>query len=148
MMTFENIAGSDCNGMIGWSKPPRATARYYPGGFAVAAQMVAAKYVSPPLASGTASISIGGGDLPQGAVSDALMISTMPNKVVVSGSNSGNVSVALVPGTGMFRGGFFYPAMAGTRKIPFAGVIFQKPGPAAFGQFLGTDQSGSLEITR
>jgi len=148
MMTFENIAGSDCDGTIGWSKPPRATARYYPGGFAVAVQMVAAKYVSPPLATGTASISIGGGDLPQGAVSDALMISTMPNKVVVSGSNSGNVSVALVPGTGMFRGGFFYPAMAGTRKIPFAGVIFQKPGPAAFGQFLGTDQSGSLEITR
>jgi hypothetical protein len=48
----------------------------------------------------------------------------------------------------MFRGGFLYPAMNGTRKIPFGGVIYQKPGPFGFGQFLGTDQSGSLEITR
>jgi len=148
MMTFENIAGSDCNGMIGWSKPPRATARYYPGGFAVAAPLVAAKYVGPPLATGTASITIGGGDLPQGAVSEALMISTTPNKVAASGSNSGSVSVALVPGTGMFRGGFLYPAMNGTRKIPFGGVIFQKPAPVGFGQLLGTDQSGCVEITQ
>lgn len=47
--------------------------------------------------------------------------------------------------TGEFSGKFSYPGMSATK--PFGGVIYQKPAPAGFGMFLGTEGCGAVEIT-
>jgi len=144
-MTFETTADSDCDGMLDWTKPAQAGGILYPGGFSVSVDLLAAKYASPPLPPGPATFTLGGGNLPDSAISDTLAISSK-GKVTVSGGNNGGVTLILAASPGKFSGKFLYP---GTNKeTSFDGVIYQKPVPAGFGLFLGTDQCGSLQITQ
>jgi uncharacterized repeat protein (TIGR03803 family) len=139
-MTFKTTADSDCDGTVNWIKPSQVTGSYYPNGFSVSADLLAAKYAAPPLPLTSGTIVVGGGNLPDPSFIDNFTVSS--NKITVSGTNS--MSVTLTPGTGWFSGNFLIPET--NKKTSFTGIIYQKPAPAGFGLFLGTDQSGNLEI--
>jgi hypothetical protein len=144
-LIFESSTESDCDGVLDWIKPAQAGARYYPEGFSLGVDLLAARYAAPALQSGTAAFTLGDGDLPASAVTDSLTILT--NETVrVSGANDGGVTLTLSPGTGGFRGTFLYPGTG--RETSFGGVIYEKPVRAGFGLFLGTDQCGAVEITQ
>ena len=142
-MTFESGTDSDCDGTLEWVKPAQ-TAGYYSGGFSTSVELMAAKYVAPPLPLTSGTIIVGGGNLAESAISDSLTISSK-GKVTVSGTN--DVTLTLTPSTGAFSGKFLCPVT--NTKTSFGGVIYQKPAPAAgYGLFLGTDESGGVEITQ
>ncbi len=145
-MTFESTADGDCDGTLAWIKPRQTTGSYYRAGFSASAvDLVAAKYAAPPLTTGTAALSLGGGNLPESDIIDSLAISST-DIVTVNGVNHGAVTVTLTPASGAFTGTFDYP---GTNTVTaFGGVIYQKPAPTGYGLFLGTSQAGSVEITR
>jgi hypothetical protein len=140
-MTFESGTGSDCDGTVNWVKPQQTRGSYYPNGFSISADLLAAKYAPPPLTSSTASFALGGGNLPDSAITDDLMISSR-SKVTASGD--GHVTMTLNPTTGAIAGTFLYPGT--NKRTTFGGVFYQKPTPAGFGLFLGSDQSGTVEI--
>ena len=141
-ITFENFADSDWDGVLDWIKPAQPSATYYPGGFAITVDLLAAKYVPAPLRSG--AFTLAGGDLPAAGISDSLTISSK-NKTTVSGTNG--VSLALTPGTGAFSGQFLFPGT--NKKTPYSGVMYQKPAPpTGYGLFLGTVQSGEVDISQ
>ena len=143
-ITFENAAGSDFDGALAWIKPAQTGGAYYPGGFSMNVDLLAAKYAPPPLmTSGAGSFILGGGDLPAHAISDSV---TIPSGDVVTVSGTNGVTVTLTRGTGAFSGQFLYPGT--NRKTGFGGVIYQKPAPpAGYGLFRGPDQSGEVEIS-
>jgi hypothetical protein len=143
LITFENLANSDADGGVDWIKPAQSTGAFYPAGFTGAIDFVAAHYKAPPFTSGTAAIIIGGGDLANSAVTSALSIS-VNSKVIVTGSQG--VTITLTPATGAFTGSFKYPVT--DKKTTFGGVIYQKPASAGYGLFMGTDQTGSVQVTR
>ncbi len=143
-MTFEALPDSDCDGAVNWIKPPQATGAYYPAGFAIATNLLSAKYTAAPFTSGT-DITIGGGNLPAADITDSLTISSR-DKVTVTGTDAG-VEVIPTLATGAFTGTFLDPANNNT-KTPFGGVIYEKPSAEGFGLFLGTDQSGGVEISQ
>jgi fibronectin type 3 domain-containing protein len=140
MMTFEGMSQSDCDGAIDWIRNALATSTFYSGGFTVPVELLGAKYAAPPVASGTGTMTLSGGDLGS-AINDSLTISTKA-KVTVDAAGT---SVSLVPGTGAFAGKF--PDPVTNKKKTFSGVIYQKPSAEGFGLFLGTDQSGGVQIT-
>ncbi len=142
-MTFEALPGSDADGAINWIKPPQATGVYYPTGFAASTNLMAAKYAAAPFTTGT-GIAIGGGNLPVDDVTDSLTISSK-DKVTVTGADAG-VKVTLTLAKGAFTGTFLDPA-DNNAKTSFGGVIYEKPAAEGFGLFLGTDQSGSVDIS-
>ena len=142
MITFEATALSDCDGLVDWIKPPQTRAGMYPAGFSAAIDLLGAKYKAPALASGTSAITLSGGDLSVPII-DTLTVLT-DGKLKVSGSDGITLSVTL--GTGALSGEFRSPVT--NQKTSLNGVIYQKPAPAAFGHFLGTDQSGALEISQ
>ena len=144
-ITFENSAGSDCDGGLEWIKPAQGGDAYYPGGFSLGVDLLAAKYSAPPLAPGPATVNLGGGDLPAFSIGTSMMISSK-ERVSATGINNGGVTVTLVPWTGAFSGTFLYPGTG--MKTGFNGVIYQKPAPAGFGLFLGASQTGGVEITQ
>ncbi len=144
VMTFGATSNSDCAGTLDWIKPPQTTGRFYPAGFAQSVDLMAAKYIAPPLASGTASITLDFGNISAPAgITDDLNISNR-NIVSVTGVNTGTVSVRLTPSNGLFSGAFRNPQVPGV--TPFGGVIYQKPSPSGFGLFLGTNQTGSVDL--
>lgn len=146
VMTFGTTAYSDCAGTLDWVKPAQTTGHFYPAGFAQSVDLMAAKYAAPPLASGTASITLDFGNItgPAG-ITDDLNISTH-DIVTVTGVNTGHVSVQLTPGNGAFSGGFHNPEVPGVTL--FSGVIYQKPTPSGFGLFLGSSQSGAVDLSQ
>ena len=145
-LTFGASAYSDCAGALDWVKPARITGQYYAAGFGLGVELMAAKYATPPLAAGTASITLSGGNLKNPAsIIDDLAISSR-DAVTVIGSNTGGVTVKLLPATGQFSGTFRNPALTGS--TPFGGVIYQKPSPGGFGLFLGTNQSGAVSLSQ
>jgi formylglycine-generating enzyme required for sulfatase activity len=149
-MTFEGLADSDCDGTLDWIKTPETTG-YYPGGFGVSVDLLAAKYKAPALASGTGSIIFSGGNL---AVSGtgAAQVSGTTYSLSVSSTQKVTVSapdttVVLDSATGAFSGKFIGPVPK--KETPFSGMIYQKPLPASgFGLFLGTTETGGVEITQ
>jgi hypothetical protein len=144
-ITFETSAGSDWDGVLDWIKPAQEGTAYYPAGFQLAVDLLAAKYAPPPLASGPVTFTVGGGDMPSSSISASLAISSR-GSVNVSGINNGSVTLILTPRTGAFSGTLLDP---GANKGPvFNGVIYQKPVPAGFGLFLATGRCGGVEITQ
>jgi hypothetical protein len=146
VMTFGTTSYSDCAGTLDWVKPPQTTGRFYPDGFAQSVDLMAAKYTAPPLAFGAASITLDFGNITDPAgITDDLNISTH-NLVTVTGVNTGTVSVQLTPSNGVFSGAFRNPEVPGVTL--FTGVIYQKPTPGGFGLFLGSTQSGAVELSQ
>jgi hypothetical protein len=144
IMTFEASSEADCLGVLDWTKPAQAGA-YYPEGFDVNVDLLAAKYAAPPLAAGTAAFTAWGGGLPSSNITDVLTISS-GETVTVKGINHGDVTLTLTPATGAFTGTFKYPATGAT--TPFGGVIYEKPSRAGYGLFVTPDTTGKVNITK
>jgi hypothetical protein len=145
-MTFGTCSYCDCSGTMDWVKPAQTSAHYYPAGFGLRVEMVAAQYTAPPLASGSASVTLTGGSIADLAgITDDLVISST-GAVTVSGPNYGDVTIKVKPDTGEFSGTFTNPGSAAA--TPFTGVIYQKPTPGGFGMFLDSDQSGAVTLTQ
>lgn len=142
-ITFEETSDSD--GTFEWIKPAQPADTDYPGGFSLGVDLSAAKYTPPPLAPGAATFTLGGGDLPDSAISDTLTVSS-GDRLSVSGINQGEVTLKLIPATGAFSGTFHYPVTGA--RASFSGVIYEKSSPAGFGLFLGADQIGGVQITQ
>jgi hypothetical protein len=145
-MTFGTSATSDCAGTLDWVKPAQTSGHYYADGFALSADMMAAKYSPPPLAPGAASITVSGANLSTPAgFTDGLTISTR-QVVSVTSPDTGSVTVKLTLSTGAFSGTFRNSGLTGVTS--FGGVIYQMPSAAGFGSFLGTNQSGTVSLTQ
>jgi hypothetical protein len=141
MTLNEPVPDSDCHGTVDWLKPAQNSGRYYPNGFTTSLDFMAAKYNLPALDSGTSPFTLGGGNLPNPCIVDTANISAS-DSILVTGS--GKVILGINPASGGFTGSFIYP---GSKvRLPFGGVIYQKPKPAAYGTFLGPDQSGAVEF--
>jgi uncharacterized repeat protein (TIGR03803 family) len=143
-IVFESSTESDCDGQLDWIRPAQPGGQYYPGGFVLSVDLLSAKYVAPPLQSGTAAFTLGGGNLPDAAITDSLQVFSN-NTVTITGSNQGGVTLTLTPATGTFGGKFHFPATG--KLTPYGGVIYEKPDRAGYGIFMGTDQSGGVGIT-
>jgi hypothetical protein len=143
-MTFEALPDSDCDGSLDWIRPPQPTAKYYPTGFSAAVDLLAAKYAPPALASGTASLTLEDGNLPDPGITDDLTISSTEKVTVTGPTPITGTTVTITPRTGVFTGKF--PDPITKKETPFGGVIYKKPSAAGFGLFLGTDQTGSVGI--
>ena len=140
---LETSTNSDWDGILDWVKPGQLSGEYYPGGFSLGVDLMAAKYVGPALDPGSAVLTLGGGDLPDPAVSGTLTIAAN-SKVTVSGTSG--VTLTLTPKTGAFSGKFIYPGT--NKKTSFGGVIYQMPTAAGIGNFMGADQCGHVEISQ
>ena len=141
-ITFESGTNSDCDGVLDWVKQAQSSGAYYPGGFSVSTNLLAAKYAALALTSGTFTLT--GGNLSAAGITDNLTVSS-GDKVSVSGSN--DVTITLTLGTGAFSGKFLDPVT--DKKTSFSGVIYQEPAPGAgYGMFLGTDECGSVKISQ
>lgn len=143
-LTFEISGNSDCDGPVNWVKPELAGGHYYPKGFSITSDVLAAKYTAPPTLPSSGDITFSGADLANSTVTDNFTISSK-GRITVSGTN--RISLILSPGAGTFTGHFMDP---GTNKLtPIDGVIYERPSPAAgYGQFLGSDGCGELEISQ
>jgi len=142
-MTFENLAGSDCDGSLEWIKHPQTSSGIYSSGFAVGATLDAAKYAAAPsLTPGTTgTIAFANGDLLFGPFADNLSISAA-QKITVDAAGT---VVLFNPANGAFGGWFPYPGT--DAKTYFNGIFYKKPAAEGVGLFLGSSQSGSVEIT-
>ena len=145
-MTFGTCSYCDCSGTVDWVQPVETGSDDYAAGFALRLEMVAAQYSAPPLASGTATITLTGGSIVDLAgISDELLISPK-NEATVTGANTGNVAIEIKPETGEFSGSF--TNLGASAVTPFTGVIYQKPSPGGFGVFRETGQSGAVNVTQ
>jgi hypothetical protein len=140
-IAFASSPGSDAEGPVDWIKPAQTSGTRYPGGFTGSTELLAAKTKVPALSSGTGSITFTGGDLPTTITDPVTVLSS--GRISVGGNNGVTASVNA---TGSLTGSFRNPATG--KKTTFTGVIYQKPAPAGFGLFLGTDQTGSVQISQ
>jgi len=141
-LTFNQNSESDCAGTLYWTKPTQTSGVYYQAGFNTTTTFEAARYAAPALASGTGAITIGGGDLNPSAVTDGLTISKTGLATLVNNA----VTLAISPSTGAFTGTFLNPLT--NKRTPYAGIIYQKAPAEGLGLFLGSDQTGSVDISQ
>ena len=136
-------ATSDLNGTAIWIKGPLATAKYYPEGLSCSLTVQGSTYVAPAVGATVMGLQQGrllfsGGQLDSFSGSFTL---DSRNRVVNSGENKLNLSFAA---SGLFTGNTRIPISGKT--LSFQGVLFQR-GTNGAGMFLGTRQSGRVELT-
>lgn len=144
-LTFTNTDTDDVNGTVDWIKPAQQTAKYYPAGFAVRTEAAGSKYVPPPTGTRvidrTASeVWFANGNLNQSFTNQITL--GADNKITNLSSNKLILTVVLP--SGLFNGTVNVPGT--TRSIPLHGVFNQKR-TAAYGFFLGADQTGRVGIS-
>jgi uncharacterized delta-60 repeat protein len=151
----ESQPGSDCAGVLRWTKPTQTKGTLYLGGFDIAdLDFAAARYTAPSKGvralafenrapNGTIALSDGG----LGAtIAKDLSLGTT-NLVSITSANTELVTVKMNASKGTFSGSFIklFPPAIKVAKVQFGGVIYQKV-PRAAGYFLGPTASGAVEI--
>jgi hypothetical protein len=143
-MNFVSTSSNDLSGTVSWTKPPSATAHYYPGGFQV--QTVAQGALYSPSAAGNsaldltnAEVVLTGGDISQ-ALSDQITLG--PGSQV---ANQGTNKLTLSAATGVFKGSIANPALPMAKPVSFGGVVL-KSQKVARGCFFEGGQSGAVWI--
>jgi len=144
-LTFANQADRDLDGFINWTKPPQPGAAFYPAGFVLAGanapEAVGSRYAATNalrvLALTNGILILDNGNLPDGVTNSF----TLGTNNLAAGAN--RLTLVITNGTGLFSGSL---TNADTRRlIKFSGAVLQKQGNG-FGQFPGTNQTGSLSI--
>jgi hypothetical protein len=148
-MKFDtNIPPDDLHdsGGISWIKPAQQTARYYPSGFSGFFYADGSIYTSPltatnpVIALSDAVVTFQDGNLSAPFTNNVLV--TPSSKIVNTSSNKLTMTVVLP--SGKFTGNVTPPGM--NNSIPIQGAVFQNTA-TAYGYFLGTNASGSVELT-
>jgi hypothetical protein len=141
---FTNRPTDDFHGLLNWSKPALATARYYPGGFNTNEQEVVGSRYAAPVGTNQvlnltgATLSFNGGNLAEDA---AISVGMGPGSKVTN-APSPKLSLTFTVSSGLFKGSYT-PTNAGSKAVSFAGAVLQK-GTNAAGYYLGTNQSGRV----
>jgi len=138
----EGLTDSDADAPLDWIRYANVRNVYYPAGFTIGVDLLAAKYTAPTLTTTSGTLTLTGGNLPS-TINDSLTISSK-DAVTVTGTTG--TSIRIVAKSGAVSGLFRYPLKKPVERA-FGGIIYVKPSPAGYGMFLGTDQSGSVEIT-
>jgi hypothetical protein len=126
---------------------PQATSKLYPGGFDFTTNYLASVgslYTftkgTPVLTltnSGTGTVVLDKGDLPQTITNSFSLDSN--NKV----TSADKVNLSIVTSSGLFHGTVMNPSTG--KPVQVNGALLQNQN-AGFGSFLGTSQSGSVQI--
>ena len=144
---FTNGISSDFEGNSYWFKPALPTAKYYPAGFLHPnSQTLSGSRYLPPVGltnrilTFTNGLVILNGNNLSTALTNAIILGP-GSRVTNAGPNKLSVSFALP--TGLFQGTF--STAGSTQIVSFSGAVLQK-STNALGFFLGTNQSGRVEI--
>jgi hypothetical protein len=146
-IVFRDQAGSDADGALVWSKPPRSPDKFYPDGFSTTLSAIGSAYAAPAAGFTALDFANGGsatltGDDLTAPFTKALTLAP-PARFTVLDPGTELLSLRSNPAAGTLKGKFVHPVSA--QVTPFRGVLFQKQNFAA-GFFLGIEQAGSLEI--
>jgi hypothetical protein len=142
-LAFTNGADRDIAGSVSWFRNPGSAVGLYTGGFEFANELTAmgSRYTNK---TGVAAltlthdlITLEGGNLDQSITSDAVISA---NNIVI-GPNG--LKLTITNGTGVFKGAINKPLNGDS--ISVRGAVLQKQNKA-FGQFLGSSQSGRVRI--
>ena len=146
-LTFTN---DTIEATVNWIRPS-ATKGYYTSGFATNVALIGSTFVAPAAgeflinltnSAANAMLVFGGGNL--AAWSTNSLTVTTNNIVTVVSGNTTNLTLKLVPKTGLFSGRFLHPATHKTVK--FQGAVLQSQDAGA-GCFAGTNETGFAVIT-
>jgi hypothetical protein len=140
-MHFTNQAASDISGVVHWSKPPVANARYYPAGFIQETEMVGSRYIPPSADLEVLSWVQGFADFSGCNPGASFSTEIFLYQGVSAGTNKMTLKWDRAKGT--CTGTIGFPGQ--TRTTPFQGVVFGKLA-RAYGYFLGTNCSGAVVL--
>lgn len=145
-LAFTNRTADDFHGLLNWSKPVLATARYYRVGFATnQVEAVGARY-SPPAGTNTilglneGLLMLLGGNLGEDLTNTFRL--GAPARFTNAGPH--RLTLGFTTSSGLFKG-TLVPTNAAAKSISIAGAILQK-STNAMGYFLGTNQSGAVRL--
>ncbi len=128
-----------------WIKPVNLKDKYYPKGFMEQTSIVGSSYVKPIDRAGAlvltnGLITIQDGNLPTPLVKSLVLIN---NKAVITTVNDNSLALTANPNTGTWTGSFI--ATGSKKTTAINGVVLQQQ-KIAVGSFLGTNQSGAVEL--
>jgi hypothetical protein len=130
-----------------WVRPPLATDRYYPQGFAAYGRVDLRRYKAPISGQSAVNWDYGMLELSQGNLLTPLdrSLSVTNNMVRPLTGSISNLSLTISANNGLFSGSFLHPVTR--QNTPFRGVILQSADFACGrGWFLGTNQLGGLRL--
>jgi hypothetical protein len=137
-LNFTNEPSQDIDGLVTWFKPAQPAAVRYPAGFTNQIDAIGSAYAytpgSPVLNLTDGSVILENGDLPEAITNQFVLASDN----IVTGSNK--LALKIAPASGLFQGS---TTNSLRRVVTFSGVVLQKQ-TNGFGEFLGTNQSGSV----
>ncbi len=130
---------------VAWIKPANLKDKYYPKGFLVQTSIIGSSYLKPLDRAGALLLTNGfitmqDGNLAQPIVKCLVLIN---NKAVITTVNDNSLTLTANPNTGIWTGTFV--ATGSKKATPIKGVVLQQQ-KIAVGAFLGTNQSGSVEL--
>jgi formylglycine-generating enzyme required for sulfatase activity len=149
-LIFKTIPGSDINGTLNWTKP-RQTGGAYPAAINTNLAVIGSVYVYQANESVLPGFTSGMLELSDAGALSVSSSNELDESVVLTSSNTltvthpkDDLTVSIVPSTGVFRGTFMYPANNPV-QISFGGVLFQDRVTGA-GFFLGPHGSGPVTL--
>lgn len=142
-LTFNSQSELGVMGTVLWTRPAMSTAKLFPRGMTNRVEVVGSRFVTPvsgpviPITEG--AFSFQGGNLAE-PFTNAFVL-TSANRIVNTSSNK--LVATVVRTNGLFSGSVTVPGT--TRSLQFKGILLQRLA-AGYGYFLGTNQSGRVEL--
>jgi hypothetical protein len=140
-LAFTNEPDRDIDGLLYWFKPSQTTATRYKAGFTNVMEAAGSAYSLPKAARVL--------DLTNGYVflEDGGLTQSISNEFILGANNivtgSNKLRLTITTSTGLFQG---TTTNAAGKTVSFTGAVLQKQ-TNGFGQFLNTNQSGSVSLT-
>jgi hypothetical protein len=142
-LDFTNEADRDIDGLLSWTKPVGTTTSLYPAGFTNELEAMGSVYV---FTNGLRVLDITNGllILNNGNLSQALTNGfVLGTNNALSGINLSHLTITNT--TGLFGGTLTNPTTH--KAISISGAVLQKQN-TGYGNFLGTNQSGSVKLQK
>ena len=144
-LTFTNTIDSNLEGDVSWIKSSIVGGKYYPRGFTNDIVAVGSTYVTPAAGTRVLNLTNAFVELRDGNLSRCLTnrITLSTNNIVTVSSNTNGLALTVTTSTGALAGSFVNPQTKARYSIK--GIALQKQN-AAYGFFLGTNQSGLFQL--
>ena len=132
------------SGNVVWIKPAAASGNY-PGGFTFSTTASGGLYAKSNAISSTnfTKAVFSGGAFPGGFTNQI----SIGSNYKVTNHTSNKLTMTFYPATGIFQGTVVNPAAAGSKAMPFGGILLPNQS-AARGYFLDANQSGTFTLER